>query len=64
MPRDENGLPAVPLPGDMTEAGRSLRCGYDIERTLAGLGRVDATLTALAVTKPSVAGAGRRRVSP
>lgn len=37
------------VPGDMMGAGRSLRFGfgYDIERTLAGLGRVDATLASL-----------------
>ena len=37
------------VPGDMMGAGRSLRFGfgYDIERTLAGLARVDATLAAL-----------------
>jgi aspartate/methionine/tyrosine aminotransferase len=35
------------VPGDMLGAGRSLRFGfgYDIERTLAGLARVDETLT-------------------
>lgn len=37
------------VPGDMLGAGRSLRFGfgYDIEKTLAGLARVDATLRAL-----------------
>jgi aspartate/methionine/tyrosine aminotransferase len=35
------------VPGDMLGAGRSLRFGfgYDIERTLAGLARIDETLT-------------------
>ena len=53
------------VPGDMMGAGRSLRFGfgYDIERTLAGLGRVDKTLAALRVRKPTAAGAGRRRGS-
>jgi aspartate/methionine/tyrosine aminotransferase len=37
------------VPGDMLGAGRSLRFGfgYDIERTLEGLARVDRTLSAL-----------------
>jgi aspartate/methionine/tyrosine aminotransferase len=37
------------VPGEMLGAGRSLRFGfgYDIERTLAGLARVDTTLAAL-----------------
>lgn len=37
------------VPGDMLGAGRSLRFGfgYDIERTLAGLSRVDSTLASL-----------------
>ena len=39
------------VPGDMLGAGRSLRFGfgYDIERTLAGLARVDRTLRTLRV---------------
>ncbi|HVQ28762.1 MAG TPA: aminotransferase class I/II-fold pyridoxal phosphate-dependent enzyme, partial [Vicinamibacteria bacterium] len=53
------------VPGDMMGAGRSLRFGfgYDIARTLAGLRRVDKTLAALAVRKPTAASAGRRRGS-
>jgi aspartate/methionine/tyrosine aminotransferase len=45
------------VPGDMLGAGRSLRFGfgYDIERTLAGLARVDATLTR--ILRRSVKGA-------
>jgi aspartate/methionine/tyrosine aminotransferase len=37
------------VPGDMLGAGRSLRFGfgYDIDRTLAGLARVDSTLASL-----------------
>jgi hypothetical protein len=37
------------VPGDMMGAGRSLRFGfgYDIERTLAGLARVDSTLASV-----------------
>lgn len=47
------------VPGDMLGAGRSLRFsfGYDIEKTLTGLARVDATLRALG------AGGLRRRPS-
>jgi aspartate/methionine/tyrosine aminotransferase len=43
------------VPGDMLGAGRSLRFGfgYDIERTLAGLARVDETLRG--IQKPRTA---------
>ena len=53
------------VPGDMMGAGRSLRFGfgYDIERTLTGLARVDETLAAIGVRKATSDGAGRKRGS-
>ena len=43
------------VPGDMLGAGRSLRFGfgYDIDRTLAGLARVDETLEAIPRVRPA-----------